>query len=316
MTTTADLIASLEHSGMFREYERAFTELTGLPIALCPVNGWHLPFRGKRRENRFCALIRSSSKACAACLQAQEALYRDARHTAAMITCKYGFEEIAVPVRIGNETIAFLQTGQVLRRRPSPAQFKAILNHLREAGVQLDEEKLSAAFFHSPTVSKKRLDAIVHLLSIFADHLADRSNQIAISHITSEPSIVVRGKQYIRDHLNEELSLKRVATAVNASPFHFCKVFKAVTGVHFTEYVSRMRVEKAKELLLDHHQPISDIAYHAGFQSLTHFNRMFRRIAGRSPTEFRAHAALYPQSGPVAPHRVGAFGGAPESAPP
>jgi AraC-like DNA-binding protein len=56
--------------------------------------------------------------------------------------------------------------------------------------------------------------------------------------------------------------------------------------------VSRLRIERAKELLLNPHLRISEIAYEVGFQSLTHFNRVFRRILGKSPTEYRGKLAV------------------------
>jgi len=63
--------------------------------------------------------------------------------------------------------------------------------------------------------------------------------------------------------------------AGNTSTFYFCKLFKRATGLTFTDYVARVRVEKAKPLLLDRDRRVSEIAYDVGFQSLTHFNRVF-----------------------------------------
>jgi AraC-like DNA-binding protein len=83
------------------------------------------------------------------------------------------------------------------------------------------------------------------------------------------------------------LSLGQVAKAVNTSTFYFCKMFKKATGLNFTDYVSRLRIEKAKNLLLNRNLRVSEIAYEVGFQSLTHFNRVFKRIMGQSPTEYR-----------------------------
>jgi AraC-like DNA-binding protein len=74
---------------------------------------------------------------------------------------------------------------------------------------------------------------------------------------------------------------------MHVSTFYFCKMFKKATGLTFTDYLSRVRVEKAKALLLNPHLRISEIAYDVGFQSLTHFNRMFRKIVGQSPTVYR-----------------------------
>jgi AraC-like DNA-binding protein len=82
-----------------------------------------------------------------------------------------------------------------------------------------------------------------------------------------------------------------VAKAVNTSIFYFCKMFKKATGLKFTDYVSRIRVEKAKNLLLNRNLRVSEIAYEVGFQSLTHFNRVFKKILGLSPTEYRGQLA-------------------------
>jgi AraC-like DNA-binding protein len=66
-------------------------------------------------------------------------------------------------------------------------------------------------------------------------------------------------------------------------------VFKAATGVTFTDYVSRARVEKTKQLLLNPNMRISEAAFETGFQSLSQFNRVFRRIEGQSPSDYREH---------------------------
>src|SRR5258708_18736561 len=83
------------------------------------------------------------------------------------------------------------------------------------------------------------------------------------------------------------LSLGGVAEAANISRHYVCKMFKKATGMNFIDYLSRVRVEKSKTLLLNPNTRISEAAFASGFQSMTNFNRAFRRIAGRSPTQFR-----------------------------
>ena len=73
--------------------------------------------------------------------------------------------------------------------------------------------------------------------------------------------------------------------------FHFCEVFHKATGLKFTDYVARMRLEDARNRLLNPNLCISEIAYDVGFQSLTQFNRTFKRVFGQSPTEFRARVS-------------------------
>ena len=113
------------------------------------------------------------------------------------------------------------------------------------------------------------------------------SNQIIVQQENSELPVISRAKEFIRQNQAEDLSLGQVAKAVNTSKFYFCKLFKKATGLSFTNYVSRVRIEKAKNLLLNPNLRISEIAYEVGFQSLTHFNRIFKQIIGESPTDYR-----------------------------
>jgi YesN/AraC family two-component response regulator len=137
-------------------------------------------------------------------------------------------------------------------------------------------------------VSARQHEAVVKLLAIFAQHLSMLSNQVVVQHENAEPPVITRAKEYIHEHQTEELSLGQVAKAVNTSTFYFCKMFKKVTGINFTDYLSRVRIEKSKNLLLNPNLRVSEIAFEVGFQSLTHFNRVFKKILGQSPTEYRA----------------------------
>src|SRR5579862_6448958 len=98
-----------------------------------------------------------------------------------------------------------------------------------------------------------------------------------------ESPVVTKARTLIAERYAEEISLAQVEGAVNMSAFYFCKVFKKATGMTFTDYLARVRVEKIKNLLLNPHKRVSE----AGFQSLSQFNRVFRRIAGEAPTTYR-----------------------------
>src|SRR5438094_6858333 len=128
---------------------------------------------------------------------------------------------------------------------------------------------------------------MLRLLEIFGRHLSILSNQLAVEASTAEPLAVARAKEFIARNQDNAICLATVAKAVNTSTFYFCKIFKRATGLTFTDYLARVRIEKAKTLLLDRNHRISEIAYEVGFQSLTHFNRVFRKIAGESPTSYR-----------------------------
>lgn len=288
MNTSDRLIETLTSSQVYRDYERAFTEATGLPMALRPVETWQLPMQKSRKVNPFCVLVAGKSRTCAECLQTQERLAQSAREAPAAVTCAYGLSEVAVPVRLGGQIIGYLQTGQVFRRPPGEAGYRKAVAHGRELGIDFSDERGRAAFFGTPVVCPRKIESVTMLLTIFAEHLSARSNEITLRQNNAEPPAISRAKQYIAEHHTEDLTLGQVAQAVHMSVFYFCKLFHKSTGLHFTEYVSRVRIERAKNLLLNPNLRISEIAYEVGFQSLTHFNRVFKQVAGQSPTGFRA----------------------------
>jgi AraC-like DNA-binding protein len=125
------------------------------------------------------------------------------------------------------------------------------------------------------------------LLTIFAEHLAMLGNQILIERDAAELPMITKAKDFIREHHAEDLSLGQVARFASASTFYFCKLFRRATGLTFTNFLSRVRIESSKRLLINPHMRVSEVAYKAGFQSLTHFNRVFLKLLGQSPTEYR-----------------------------
>lgn len=288
VNTDRSLIEALSNSKVFQEYERAFTEATGMPVALRPVETWNLPHHGKRNEGPFCSLISEKSRACASCLQVQERLTQLATDEAQTVGCPNGLCDTVVPVRLGGRVIGFLQTGQVFKKRPTEGQFLKVARQVAEWGVDIDRETLRRAYFATRVVPGKQHDSIVKLLSIFAQHLAMLSNQVVVQHENAEPPVIARAKEFIQEYQTENLRLSHVARAVNTSTFYFCKMFKKVTGINFTDYLSRVRIEKSKNLLLNPNLRVSEIAFEVGFQSLTHFNRVFKKILGQSPSEYRA----------------------------
>jgi AraC-like DNA-binding protein/ligand-binding sensor protein len=281
------LVAQLKRSRIYRDYEQAFRETTGLPIALRPIEAFDLPHQGDPKGSPFCALMAQSNKSCASCLQLQRRVEEEARLQPKTLRCFAGLCDSAVPVRVGENLVAFLQTGQVFMEKPEGGAFAHAAKQILQFGTEVDVKRLEEAYFQTRVVSKKQYESIVRLLTIFAQHLATLSNQLMVeSSATGMPSIA-KARALISERYADELSLNEVARAVNMSAFYFCKSFKKVTGLTFTNYLARVRVEKVKNLLLDPDRRVSEAAYEAGFQSLSQFNRVFRRIAGESPSVYR-----------------------------
>jgi AraC-like DNA-binding protein/ligand-binding sensor protein len=282
-----ELVDQLKKSQIYRDYEKAFRETTGMPINLRPVEYFNLPHHQDPKEAPFCSLMASTNQSCSACLQLQKKVEEEAKLEPKTLKCFAGLCDAAVPVRVGENLVAFLQTGQVFVQKPNAKDFSRVARELVNWGVQADLKRVEEAYFQTRVLDKKQFEAVLRLLTIFAQHLASLSNQLMVSSRQAESPMVTRAKQFIADHQDEELSLRQVAGAVNTSAFYFCKMFKQATGLTFTDYLARVRIEKVKNLLMNPHKRISEAAYEAGFQSLSQFNRVFRKIVGESPTTWR-----------------------------
>jgi AraC-like DNA-binding protein len=118
--------------------------------------------------------------------------------------------------------------------------------------------------------------------------LAARGLENAASRNRAEPAGIWKARKFIEEHSSEELSLTKVAKAVNMNANYLSENFKQVTGINFVEYVARTRFAAACDLLQNGNLRISEIAFAAGFQSISQFNRVFKRFSGKSPTQYRA----------------------------
>jgi AraC-like DNA-binding protein len=191
-------------------------------------------------------------------------------------------------VKLGADIIGYLRIGQVLRHTPAKADTNKVTRELERAGLKFSGE-LRKAWERNPLIPPDKYTAIVRLLSFFGEQLSALTNQLVVERQNAEPPLVQKARDYIDKHKTDALSLSAVAQAAGASVFHFCKVFRKSTGLKFTDYVARVRLEDARTQLLNPNRRISEVAYDVGFQSLTQFNRMFKRVFGQSPTEFREH---------------------------
>lgn len=253
-------VQNLAESDLFQHYQTAFHTLTGLPLNLETV-----PEGGE-----FTGVKTSSGVA--------------------------GVVETLVPVKVGKSVLAALRTGGVRLQPATADHFAPVARALLESDRSAAEIRGAKLHFENvPVMAPERYQAAIAILSSFALQLGEAAHRLLFAHATHEPQSIRNAKAFIHEHLGEQMSLEAVAAAVNVSPFHFCKLFKRATGLTFTDFVNRARVEKAKRLLMRPGARITEIAYDVGFQSLSHFNRSFRRIADESPSEFRQRMKQSPR---------------------
>lgn len=284
-------LSVLSASRMYQDYARAFTRGTGLPLDLHAPEVTRVINFARKDENPFCALMAKTNQSCAACYGLQQKLESEAQLAPKTLKCFAGLCETAVPVRVGDKLIAFLQTGHILTHRPSRTEFNKVARTLLSFGAEVDLKRLEEAYFNTRVLAPKQYEALIRLLTIFAEHLGECAEALALKSQPEEPTAIAQARIIIAEHAADQMSLAAVAKAVNMSASYFGQKFKEITGINFVTYVARTRIEKARHLLHNPKLRIGEVAFEVGFQSLSQFNRAFKSVTGKAPSEYRQSLA-------------------------
>ncbi|MFD7525306.1 response regulator [Paenibacillus chitinolyticus] len=125
-----------------------------------------------------------------------------------------------------------------------------------------------------------------------AGHGVPGELELAAQRLLSEreertTSVLKEAKDWIDGHFVEEITLEQAAERVHLSPHYFSKMFKRHMGATFIDYVTRLRIEKAKELMKNEELSLKEVCFEAGYKDPNYFSRVFRKVTGVSPTEYR-----------------------------
>ncbi len=165
----------------------------------------------------------------------------------------------------------------------------------------------SGLSFHGPTkvavgetllrlASLAPLDRLLLLISIF-QRLAESSDvtplhttPVSGSYDLDAQQRLKRITHFVAEHYTRHIELHEVAELVHFTEAAFCRYFKRMTQLTFTQFVNRYRVQEAQRLLLTDNN-VTDSAMACGFESLSYFNRVFRSVTGENPLAFRKRHA-------------------------
>jgi len=128
---------------------------------------------------------------------------------------------------------------------------------------------------------------ILYELSLADDSVVLSSTSFAKIETQSESRRVQKVQNYVRDHYNEEIRLNDLAKMVGMAPVAFSRFFRQRTGRTLSDYIIEQRLGHASRLLVDSTQTIAEICFDCGFNTLSNFNRLFKRSKGCTPKDFR-----------------------------
>ncbi len=173
---------------------------------------------------------------------------------------------------------------------------------LREVLPLLDRAKYGIEFFGLSETAEQHWRRVktargLRRLTAFCDYLADLAactdyrllSSVQLQSDDDDTSIdqIHDVVSRITDHLADDHSASALAAELGMSESRFSRFFRKATGNTFTDFVNRVRVSRACQLLMDTDQQVTHICYEVGFNNVANFNRRFLEIKGMTPTEFR-----------------------------
>jgi AraC-like DNA-binding protein len=179
------------------------------------------------------------------------------------------------------------------------------LNHAPELSIinQLFKSAAYGIAFHGETrtlVAQKlkqlnnlsSFEQLLELMNIF-QLLAGSTEYILLNNDESSKDFILKDKirmgaiyEYIDANYAQKPDVNVVAEKVNLTTAAFCRYFKRQTNITFTEFVNQYRIERAKNLLMQD-KNITQTCYAVGFESLSYFNKLFNKLVGENPSDFK-----------------------------
>jgi AraC-like DNA-binding protein/ligand-binding sensor protein len=252
MSNPADILRS---TAIARDYAKSFAAATGLPVAIEAPGEFHLD---SADLPECCRQMITHGRTCVKCESTHTALQGNTPRT---VRCFAGLTSSAIPVVVRDETVAYLHTGH--------------------AAVNGDADKRHTG---APRLTRGQYEGALRLLELFSRQLAE--NLPAGSNGSPYPAID-RAARDIRNNPEKSWPLATLARRAKMHPSYFSEMFHQRLGLTLTRFIAGARVDKARQLLLHTDLRIIEVAYAAGFGSVSQFNRVFFREAGCRPSAVR-----------------------------
>ena len=290
----------------FHKIQDAMAEAADM--AMLTVDFAGLPVTPHSRCSEFCTLVRSRpelSEQCRKC-DSRGGIEAARLREPYIYLCHMGLLDFAVPIIVEGQYIGAIMAGQVLIANTVEA---AELETIAHSGHLLTDPDLKARIdalrLELPVSSLGRVRATARMMfqvcnyiveeALLKMQLADRTMAAESGSATGSDAnrprldspILQPAISFIKAHYARSITLDEMAALCRISSSYFSKLFNQTMGENLSAYVNRIRVLKARQLLLESENPITAIAMQLGFEDSGYFDKVFKRLLGLTPTEFR-----------------------------
>lgn len=125
------------------------------------------------------------------------------------------------------------------------------------------------------------------LTGLFEGYFKEYKDRIKKAVVSSEKKDIIHAREYIERHYSENLTLEVLAGEIHMNPYYFSSFFKKNSGENFKDYLNKVRMKHAINLLVSTDKKTADIASEVGFRDSRAFSELFSRIYGETPSNYR-----------------------------
>lgn len=269
------------------EFQRDFELLSGMMLAFVDELGLGDDLR--REPLPLCAAMNASEAGRAMCARSRHALLANTGDHSSCMLCDAGLSEVAIPLNISGIKAGYFMFGGTAPLPPNQQTIQKARHLLRKNGIPIDGQDLETWLSQTPVMPSETLDAYKRIVHLAAKQIALKVTDQLVDPEVAMPPPVIKACGYIRSRaLVDDINLAKVARHCCVSKGHLSRIFHHATGLTFREYLTQVRIERAKSLLIHSGKSVTEIAYESGFQSLSQFHRVFRKVYGSSPGEMRS----------------------------
>jgi AraC-like DNA-binding protein len=269
------------------EFQRDFELLSGMKLAF--VNELGLGDDLQRDRLPLCAAMNASEAGRTMCARSRHALLANVGDHSACAICDAGLHEAVIPLNISGIRAGYFMFCGTAPQPPNAHTIHKARHLLHKNGIEFDDRDLETLLSKTPVVPAETLGAFQRIVHLAAKQIALKVTDQLVDPEVAMPPSVIKACNYIRARaMVDDINLGEVARHCCISEGHLSRMFHHSTGLTFREYLTQVRIERAKSLLTHSGKSVTEIAYESGFQSLSQFHRVFRKVYGASPGEMRS----------------------------
>ena len=270
------------------KYHDIIYKLLGIVVDFINTDGESLKLSKMQHFNPYCAMLRNTSSGFAACQECDQRHAHSAsfKHDEIIYKCYAGLTELVVPLYSDSGNyIGCMTTGQFLLDNNECITDKAIcaiaVTH------KLDPEIMCKLYHKTKVLSPIQIEGIIEYLNYIGQVIVETHNKLLFMEFIDAPAKIPLIKKFVKENYMKKITIAETAKKFFLSPYYFGHFFKKEVGISFMCFVNMYRISQAEEMLQQTQRNISEIAFMAGFGSLSQFNRTFKDVKGVSPRNFR-----------------------------